>query len=82
MLDPFRPETPALSLALPFYAYLFVALLIGVLLGGTAMWLSQAAGGDCAHAVSERRAGRPRPTACARTRSNASTASDLAIASR
>jgi hypothetical protein len=29
------------SLALPFYAYLFIALLLGVLLGGTAMWLSQ-----------------------------------------
>ncbi len=41
-LDPFRPEAPVLSLVLPFYAYLFGALLVGVLLGGTAMWLSQA----------------------------------------
>lgn len=42
VLDPFRPEAPVVSLAMPFYAYLFVALLIGVLVGGTAMWLSQA----------------------------------------
>ena len=42
VLDPFRPETPVVSLALPFYAYLFITLLLGVLLGGTAMWLSQA----------------------------------------
>jgi hypothetical protein len=42
ILDPFRPEAPVLSLAMPFYAYLFIALLLGVLLGGTAMWLSQA----------------------------------------
>jgi hypothetical protein len=41
VLDPFRPETPVLSLVLPFYAYLFGTLLIGVVLGGTAMWLSQ-----------------------------------------
>lgn len=41
VLDPFRPETPVLSIVLPFYAYLFGALLIGVVLGGTATWLSQ-----------------------------------------
>jgi uncharacterized integral membrane protein len=41
-LDPFRPEAPVVSLALPFYAYLFAALLVGVVLGGFAMWLSQA----------------------------------------
>jgi uncharacterized integral membrane protein len=40
-LDPFRPEAPVVSLVLPFYAYLFAALLVGVVLGGTAMWLSQ-----------------------------------------
>jgi uncharacterized integral membrane protein len=41
VLDPFRPETPVLSLVLPFYGFLFGALLIGVLLGGAATWLSQ-----------------------------------------
>ncbi len=42
VLDPFRPENPVISLALPLYAYLFLALLLGVVLGGTATWLSQA----------------------------------------
>lgn len=41
VLDPFRPESPVLSLELPFYAYLFVVLLLGVLLGGVATWLTQ-----------------------------------------
>jgi uncharacterized integral membrane protein len=41
VLDPFRPEAPVLSLELPFYAYLFAALLAGVLLGGVATWFSQ-----------------------------------------
>ncbi len=41
-LDPFRPEAPVLSLELPFYVYLFAVLLVGIVLGGIAMWLSQA----------------------------------------
>ncbi len=41
VLDPFRPEAPALSVSLPFYAYLFGALLIGVLAGGAAAWIGQ-----------------------------------------
>lgn len=41
VLDPFRPEAPVLSLAAPFYAYLLAALIIGVVLGGVATWLSQ-----------------------------------------
>jgi hypothetical protein len=41
VLDPFRPEAPALSLALPFYGYLFGALLLGVVAGGMSTWLSQ-----------------------------------------
>jgi hypothetical protein len=40
-LDPFHPEAPVVSLVLPFYAYLFAAILVGVVLGGMAMWLSQ-----------------------------------------
>jgi hypothetical protein len=31
-----------LSLVLPFYAYLFGLLLAGILIGGSAMWLTQA----------------------------------------
>jgi hypothetical protein len=41
VLDPFRPESPVLSLQLPFYAFLFGALIVGVLIGGTAVWLGQ-----------------------------------------
>ena len=65
VLDPFRPETPVLSLALPFYAYLFITLLLGVLLGGTAMWLSAGAMAPHMPATHGRGAGagRPRPTA-------------------
>ena len=41
VLDPFRPETPVLSIALPLYVYLLGALTIGVVLGGVATWMSQ-----------------------------------------
>lgn len=41
VLDPFRPENPALSLVLPFYAYIFAALVAGVLLGGASTWFGQ-----------------------------------------
>lgn len=41
VLDPFNPETPVVALSMPFYAFLFISLLLGVLLGGTATWLSQ-----------------------------------------
>nr|WP_210269898.1 LapA family protein [Hyphomicrobium methylovorum] len=41
ILDPFRPENPALSIELPFYIYLLSALVVGVILGGTAAWMGQ-----------------------------------------
>lgn len=41
-LDPFEPDNPMLSLVLPFYVYLFAALLAGVILGGCAAWSGQA----------------------------------------
>ncbi len=41
VLDPFRPEAPVVSMMLPFYAYLFGTLFIGILLGGTAVWMGQ-----------------------------------------
>jgi uncharacterized integral membrane protein len=41
ILDPFRPETPALSIQLPFYIYLMTALVLGVVLGGLATWMGQ-----------------------------------------
>jgi uncharacterized integral membrane protein len=42
VLDPFRPDNPVISLVLPFYVYLLGALLVGVVLGGIATWMSQA----------------------------------------
>jgi hypothetical protein len=42
VLDPFRPDEPVLSLLLPFYVYLFGVLLLGIVIGGSAMWLTQA----------------------------------------
>jgi len=42
VLDPFRPADPTVSLALPFYAYLFGMLLLGVIIGGLATWMTQA----------------------------------------
>ena len=41
VLDPFRPESPALALELPFYVYILGALVLGVILGGVATWMSQ-----------------------------------------
>jgi uncharacterized integral membrane protein len=41
VLDPFRPDDPVISLVLPFYAYMFGALIIGVIIGGIAAWLAQ-----------------------------------------
>jgi uncharacterized integral membrane protein len=42
VLDPFRPDEPILSLVLPFYAYLLGVLLMGIVIGGGAVWLAQA----------------------------------------
>jgi uncharacterized integral membrane protein len=41
VLDPFNPQSPLVSLSLPFYAYIFAALIIGVVLGSFATWTSQ-----------------------------------------
>jgi len=42
VLDPFEPDAPMLSLVLPFYVYLFAALLAGIVLGGCTAWFGQA----------------------------------------
>ena len=42
VLDPFRPDEPVISLVLPFYAYLIGMLLIGIVIGGLATWVTQA----------------------------------------
>jgi hypothetical protein len=41
-LDPFRPADPTVSLVLPFYVYLFGMLIIGIVVGGVAVWTRQA----------------------------------------
>lgn len=40
-LDPFNTETPAISFELPFFVFLFVALLAGMILGSVATWFKQ-----------------------------------------
>lgn len=40
-LDPFHPGNPALTISLPFFVFLFVALLVGVLIGSAATWIGQ-----------------------------------------
>ena len=40
-LDPFSPEALAIAFTLPFFVFLFAALLVGMVLGSVATWLSQ-----------------------------------------
>ena len=40
-LNPFRPDDSLLSLSLPFFVFLFLALIAGVVLGSLATWWAQ-----------------------------------------
>ena len=40
-LDPFSPDTSALTVQVPLFLILFGAVIVGVILGGTASWLGQ-----------------------------------------
>ena len=40
-LDPFTPDDPSLALSVPLFMLIFAVLLIGVLVGGIAAWVSQ-----------------------------------------
>lgn len=40
-LNPFVPEDPVLSVSAPFFVYLLVAVMVGVVLGGCATWFGQ-----------------------------------------
>lgn len=85
ILDPFRPENPALSVALPFYAYLIGALVIGVVLGGVATWMGQKRWRQTARAQGQRAArwqAEADRLAREREAGATTTASDLAIAGR
>jgi uncharacterized integral membrane protein len=39
--DPFHPGNPALTLNLPFFIFIFMALAIGMIVGSTATWIRQ-----------------------------------------
>lgn len=41
VLDPFRPDEPVIALMLPFYVYLFAAVMLGILIGGWVTWRTQ-----------------------------------------
>lgn len=41
VLDPFNPQSPAISMELPFYGFLIGALIVGVGIGGFSTWISQ-----------------------------------------
>jgi uncharacterized integral membrane protein len=40
-LNPFRPDDSLLSLSLPLFVFLFIALMVGVVLGSLATWFAQ-----------------------------------------
>nr|WP_210277671.1 LapA family protein [Microvirga lupini] len=40
-LDPFSQEAPEFAFQLPLFAVIFAAVMLGVLIGGTATWLAQ-----------------------------------------
>ncbi|MEW6256624.1 MAG: lipopolysaccharide assembly protein LapA domain-containing protein [Pseudomonadota bacterium] len=40
-LDPFSPDTSALTVQVPLFLILFGAVIVGVILGGVAAWLGQ-----------------------------------------
>ncbi|MBE7182944.1 MAG: DUF1049 domain-containing protein [Methylobacterium mesophilicum] len=40
-LDPFNPGSAGLTMTLPFFVWLFLALGLGLLIGSTATWLRQ-----------------------------------------
>jgi len=40
-LDPFSQDAPEFAMQLPLFAVIFAALMVGVVIGGTASWLAQ-----------------------------------------
>ena len=40
-LNPFRPEDSVLSVSAPFFVFLFLAVIVGMILGAAATWFSQ-----------------------------------------
>ena len=40
-LNPFRPEDSVLSVTAPFFVYLFLAVIVGLVIGSLATWFTQ-----------------------------------------
>ncbi len=40
-LDPFSRQAPEISLTVPLFALIFAAIMLGIVIGGIAAWLSQ-----------------------------------------
>jgi hypothetical protein len=40
-VDPFNPGNPALTVTLPFFIFLFLALGLGMIVGGIVTWIRQ-----------------------------------------
>ncbi|WP_173934467.1 LapA family protein [Chelativorans sp. Marseille-P2723] len=40
-IDPFNPGNPALTVELPLFVFLFIALILGVIIGGVVTWFRQ-----------------------------------------
>ncbi|MCT8989984.1 LapA family protein [Chelativorans sp. SCAU2101] len=40
-LDPFNPGNPGLTIELPLFVHLFLALILGVIVGGAVTWVRQ-----------------------------------------
>jgi uncharacterized integral membrane protein len=40
-VDPFNPGNPALTVSLPFFIFLFAALVLGMFIGGVVTWIRQ-----------------------------------------
>ena len=40
-VDPFNPGNPALTVSMPFFIFLFAALVLGMFVGGIVTWIRQ-----------------------------------------
>ncbi len=40
-LDPFGGDTPGLSISVPLFVVIFLSVIVGVLVGGVALWFGQ-----------------------------------------
>ncbi|MBT9372133.1 LapA family protein [Rhizobium sp. CSW-27] len=79
-LNPFQPDDAVLSLSAPFFLFLFVAVLFGMLLGSVVTWIAQ--GKHRRLARQEARAALKRQDAAAQPKPQAPAGSSLLPASK